>query len=169
VVGLAQAGCAGQTWLKLPADPSATGPWPVSSHKLSGITARNLTLEIFYPAVPGSNTSTSGRTFPQCQYDIREHMPKEQAHKIPDSDNPNPYYPNCYHGAGGEPLPLDTAHGKYPLMVFIHGTAGFRTQSLHILLHWASRGFIVASADYPGIQVSSLYIGVGAGASVWRP
>lgn len=47
-------------------------------------------------------------------------------------------------------------HGTYPLLMFVHGTAGFRTQSLHQIIHWASRGFIVASADYPGIQLYDL-------------
>jgi predicted dienelactone hydrolase len=112
-----------------------------------GITKRNITLEIWYPAVVGSNKSGA----PLCQYDIREHLPPEQAHKIPDKDNPNPFYDNCYPG-----LSMDTEHGPYPLVLFVHGTAGFRTQSLHQVLHWASRGYVVASADYPGIQLYDL-------------
>jgi hypothetical protein len=139
--------CPDQTFLELPSEPDSMGPWPVSSKLIGQISPRNLTLEIWFPAVVGSNTSGHK----ECQYPIRDHMPLEQQKKIPDADNPNPFYENCYPG-----LPMDTTHGKYPLMVFVHGTAGFRTQSLHQMIHWASRGFIVAAADYPGIQLYDL-------------
>lgn len=39
----------------------------------------------------------------------------------------------------------------FPLIVFVHGTAGWRSQSLSLVVHWASRGFVVVAADYPGI------------------
>jgi len=51
---------------------------------------------------------------------------------------------------------LPVADGEFPVLVFIHGTAGFRTQSLHQMTHWASRGFVVFSADHPGIQLKDL-------------
>eukprot|EP00756_Hemistasia_phaeocysticola_P019673 Hpha_TRINITY_DN15677_c5_g1::TRINITY_DN15677_c5_g1_i1::g.100025::m.100025 len=38
----------------------------------------------------------------------------------------------------------------------IHGTAAFRTASMHQQTHWASRGFVVAAADHPGIQLYDL-------------
>jgi predicted dienelactone hydrolase len=43
------------------------------------------------------------------------------------------------------------AEGVFPLVVFIHGTGGWRTNSANIIHRWVSRGFIVVSADYPGI------------------
>ena len=49
--------------------------------------------------------------------------------------------------------PLDESHGKYPIVLFIHGTAAFRTQSLTQMTHWASRGFVVISADHPKIRL----------------
>lgn len=94
LLGNSRAACPGQNLLPLPADPGAMGPWPVSSFLIpGGITTRNITMEVFYPAVIGSNTSGK-----ECQYDIRLHMPPKQAHKIPDKDNPNPFYTNCFPG-----------------------------------------------------------------------
>jgi hypothetical protein len=36
-------------------------------------------------------------------------------------------------------------------VIFIHGTASFRIASGTTATHWASRGFVVLSADYPGL------------------
>ncbi|HEX9104448.1 MAG TPA: hypothetical protein VF997_19690, partial [Polyangia bacterium] len=95
-----------------------------------------LTTEVWYPAKLGSDAGKS-----KIVYDIREHLPPADAAKIPDSDNP-PQDCDCFRD-----LPIDDGHGPYPLVVFIHGTAAFRTQSLTFMTHWASRGFIVVSAD----------------------
>ena len=38
-------------------------------------------------------------------------------------------------------------------MLFVHGTAAFRHQSLPIVTHWASRGFVVVAADHPGLDL----------------
>jgi fermentation-respiration switch protein FrsA (DUF1100 family) len=51
-------------------------------------------------------------------------------------------------------LPIDTRGGPYPVVVFFHGTAGFRTQSLSQMTHWASRGFIVVATDHPRLKLS---------------
>jgi len=48
-------------------------------------------------------------------------------------------------------LTLDTEHGPYPVIIFIHGTAAWRSYMLHLVSLWASRGFVVFAADYPGI------------------
>jgi predicted dienelactone hydrolase len=50
-------------------------------------------------------------------------------------------------------LPLDATHGPYPVIVFVHGTASFRHQSLSIVTHWASRGFVVVAVDHPGLKL----------------
>jgi predicted dienelactone hydrolase len=41
-------------------------------------------------------------------------------------------------------------------VIFAHGTAGFRTQSLTFMTHWASRGFVVVAADHPSIHLASI-------------
>src|SRR5690606_28553268 len=38
----------------------------------------------------------------------------------------------------------------------VHGTAGFRSQSLELVEHWASRGFVVLAADHPGLWLKDL-------------
>ena len=141
----AQGACPGQTMPALPADPTAPH-WPVGYRTLpGGFTTRNLTVGVWYPArTPPVNAT-------QCSWDLREHMPSKQARKIPDSANPQPNYDNCFFG-----LPLDDTFGPYPIAIFVHGTAGFRTQSAHLCTHLASRGFVVVAADYPGIQLYDL-------------
>lgn len=44
----------------------------------------------------------------------------------------------------------DLQHGPYPLVVFSHGSGGFRLQSLYFVEHLASYGFVVIAADHPG-------------------
>lgn len=44
----------------------------------------------------------------------------------------------------------DLEHGPYPLVVFSHGSGGFRLQSLYFVEHLASYGFVVIAADHPG-------------------
>lgn len=136
--------CPGQNLLENPVYPGEWGPWPTGSQTLSGtFTKRNLTVQILYPAEVGSEKGKS-----LCKWDLRDHLPPPQAKKIPDKDAPMPEYEHCWEG-----LPFDTTHGPYPLIVFIHGTAGFRTQSAQLMTHWASRGFVVVAADYPGINL----------------
>jgi pimeloyl-ACP methyl ester carboxylesterase len=102
-----------------------------------------LTVEAFYPARVGSELAV-----PAAVYDIREHLPASQRAKISDAKNPLQKC-SCYRD-----LPLDEQHGPYPLVLFIHGTAGFRTQSLAQLTHLASRGFVVVAADHPGLMLA---------------
>jgi predicted dienelactone hydrolase len=101
-----------------------------------------LTVEVWYPAVPGSEAGMS-----KAVYDIRKALPASEISKIPDADNP---WQNCdcYRD-----LPLDTAHGPYAGIVFVHGTAAFRHQSLPNVTHWASRGFVVIAANHPGLYL----------------
>jgi hypothetical protein len=104
-----------------------------------------LVTEVWYPALPGSEDGAA-----TVQYDLREHLPAADQDKIPDADNPLQGC-DCYRD-----LPLDEAFGPYPVVVFVHGTAGFRTQTLTQMTHWASRGFVVLSSDHPGINLASV-------------
>lgn len=142
--------CEGSKLLALPDDPSARGPWAVGAKtvKIAGLTA-----EVWYPAAAGSDAGKAKAT-----YDLREHLPAADRAKIPDADSPlQPC--DCV-----RELPLDVDHGPYPIVVFVHGTAGFRTQSLTFMTHWASRGFVVIAADHPGITLDAI-LGGGGGAA----
>jgi hypothetical protein len=104
-----------------------------------------LTLEVWYPATPGSEADMT-----PIEYDIRSSLPDSEQAKVPDESNP--WQPcDCYRD-----LPLDADHGPYPTVIFIHGTAGFRSQSLEQVTHWASRGFVVLAADHPGLWLHDL-------------
>lgn len=133
-------GCEGQKLREIPADLGAEGPWPVGALTtvLNGITT-----EVWYPAAPGSEVGKD-----KIIYDIREHIPDPSA--VSDEENPIQEC-NCYRD-----LPLDTEAGPYPVLIFVHGTAGFRTTNLEQMAHWAGRGFIVAASDHPHITFEDM-------------
>jgi len=133
------AGCDGATLLSSPTDPAEPGPWPVGART---VTIGRLTVEIWYPAMVGSQ---AGKT--PIRYDIRQALNPSQRTLIPDADNPWQDC-DCYRD-----LPLDAAHGPFPVVVFVHGTAAFRHQSVSQTRHWASRGFVVIAADHPGLML----------------
>ncbi len=135
-------GCDGASLLADPNDFAAPGPWPVG---VKTVMVGNLLTEVWYPATPGSEAGKAMET-----YDIRKELSATEAAKIPDADNPvQPC--DCVRD-----LPLDGARGKYPVVLFVHGTASFRHQSLHFVTHWASRGFVVVAADHPGLKLGDL-------------
>lgn len=136
------AGCEGTTLLAAPGDMGEKGPWDVGARTLL---AGELTAEVWYPAQPNSRGSAE-----TIIYDIRDQLAPEEGAKIPDEDNPW-HYCDCYRD-----LPLDTARGPYPVIIFAHGTAGFRHQSLAQMTHWASHGFVVAAVDHPGLKLGDL-------------
>ncbi len=151
-------GCSGQKLREgIPKDLTADGPWPVGSITT---TLGGVVTEVWYPAEQGSQVGKD-----KIVYDMREHLPDEDAKKIPDDHVPT-HSCNCY----GE-LPLDKEAGPYPVLLFVHGTAGFRTTNVDNMSHWASRGFVVIAADHPGIQLKDLLgaasmgnVGMGMGA-----
>jgi len=144
--------CQGQKGLlPNPLDPSLRGPYQVG-RVLSYVDVadgrfkerRKVTVEVWYPAVPGSEKGK-----PAFGYDIREHVPPRQRAKLQDAANIT-YQPcDCF-----DDLPV--ANGTFPVVVYVHGTAAFRTASLQQQTHWASRGFVVVAADHPGIQLFDL-------------
>jgi len=123
-----------------PNDTSLRGPWPVGTRT---VTIGSLTVEVFYPAAqePGEEP---------VRFDIRDALPPEEAEKISDEENP---WQIC---ECGRDLPIDDAFGPYPVIIFVHGTAGWRTQSLRHMTHWASRGFVVLTADHPGLMLRDI-------------
>ncbi len=134
------AGCDSAMLYENPSDTSATGPWAVGAKT---ITIGRLTTEVWYPAEWASQVGQD-----KIRYDIRENLPPSQQDIIPDEKNTWQDC-DCYRD-----LPLDTTHGPYPVVLFVHGTASFRTQSLKHATHWASRGFVVISADHPGLKLA---------------
>jgi dienelactone hydrolase len=134
-------GCGTTKLYKTSDDLSAAGPWPVGVKTamltLSGV---SMPVEIWYPATLGSDSGKAQQT-----YDLRSWLPKGQASLIPDSANKLAVC-NCYRD-----LPLDTTHGPYPAVIFVHGTGSFRVASMSTMTAWASRGFIAVAADHPGL------------------
>ena len=149
----AGAACEGATLLPVPAALDQRGPWAVG---VRTVRVENLTVEVWYPARPGSD-----RGRPSEHYDLRTAMPPEEAAKIPDTDNA--WLPcDCVRD-----LPLDDAHGPYPAVLFLHGAASFRAQSAFLMTHWASRGFVVVAPDLPGVGLAAALgreVGFPAGA-----
>lgn len=135
-------GCAGGSFLPVPKDTSLPGPWPVGARTVA---VGSLTVEVWYPAEPGSDAGQD-----KIRYDIRDGLPEADQGKVSDADNP---WQDC---ECHRDLPLDADHGPYPAVIFIHGTAGFRSQSLEHMVHWASRGFVVLAADHPGLWLKDL-------------
>lgn len=133
-------GCSAEVkLLATPTDPAARGPWPVGARTVN---IGGLTVELWYPAAPGSEQGK-----PPATYDLRQWLPASEKAKIPDDAAPTQTC-GCHRD-----LPLDEGHGPYPIVLFVHGTAAFRTQSLPHMEHWASRGFVVIAADHPGLYL----------------
>ncbi|MBL8626439.1 MAG: hypothetical protein JNK64_34300 [Myxococcales bacterium] len=140
-------GCDGARWpgaADAPRDRRGDRPVGARTVALNG-----LTLEVWYPARPGSEVGVA-----PVQYDLRERMPPAEAAKIPDADNA--WLP-C---ACARDLPVDDTLGPLPVIVFLHGAASFRAQSVTLTTHWASRGYVVVAPDLPGI---GLYETLGGG------
>jgi len=136
------AACQGAHLLASPDDLAARGPWPVGVRTLEVGTVR---VEVWYPARPGSEHGEAS-----VRYDPRDSMPTSEAAKIPDAAAAW-LACDCVRD-----LPIDTAHGPYPVIVFLHGAASFRFQSAFLATHWASRGFVTIAPDLPGVGLRAI-------------
>ena len=137
------AACGTTKLLAVPDDPSARGPWEIG---VRTATVGRLTVEVFYPAQAGSTQGV-----PEASYDLRQWLPVDQQKKVIDSHATalTPMGGHLFRG-----VPLDAAYGPYPVVIAIHGTASIRVASLSTYVQWASRGFVVLSADYPGLYLT---------------
>ncbi len=133
--------CGNTKLREIPTDPSANGPFSVGSKT---VTISGFKTEVWYPAVPGSEAGKS-----KDWIDTRQYL----ADSNPDPDDPK-FQIDSYAG-----LPLDSAYGPYPVIVYVHGTGSFRQASHRLFTHWASRGFVVLCADNPGISMGDLMAG----------
>ena len=132
-------------------DTGRLGPWPVGVKTLKvPVDSGALTVEVWYPAAYASN---AGKT--KEAYDLRDWLPTGAA-MVPDSMNRLDVC-ECYRD-----LPLDSTHGPYPVMLYIHGLGSMRVASLTTMALWASRGFIVVAADHPGDMLTDFLASFGA-------
>jgi hypothetical protein len=158
-------GCPGQNLAAAPDDTSARGPWVVGVKTVhiargSAHANENLTVEITYPAASGSEV---GKT--EATYDVRDWLPKnatQPANYTPIADSESP----AVQPIGGKlfrDLPIDSTHGPYPVIIFMHGTSSFRIASGTVQTIWSSRGFVVVAADYPGLMLADQLCAAGCG------
>ena len=92
-------------------------------------------VEVWYPATPAS---VKGK--PEATYDVSTWLPPSLKKLIPAG------YSVSYPSGGVAGVPM--APGRYPLVVFSHGYAGFRDQSTFLTALLASWGFVVAAPDH---------------------
>jgi dienelactone hydrolase len=92
-------------------------------------------LEVWYPA-----TKASVAGMPEASYDVSEWLPPALKKLIPAGFSVT--YPS------GGVLGVPVAPGRYPLVVFSHGFAGFRDQSTFLTARLATWGFVVAAPDH---------------------
>jgi predicted dienelactone hydrolase len=102
------------------------------------VRAAGLTVEVFYPARPGSDAGA-----PRAEYDLRDALPPDLARAVRD-DLPR-LVCEC-----ARDLPLDDARGPYPVVAYLHGLSLYRFEHVSLAAHWASRGFVVVAPDLPG-------------------
>ena len=92
-------------------------------------------VEVWYPA---TKSSVAGK--PMATYDVANWLPPSLKKLIPAG------YTVSYPSGGVLGVPV--APGRYPLVVFSHGFAGFRDQSTFLTARLASWGFVVAAPDH---------------------
>lgn len=92
-------------------------------------------VEVWYPA-----TKASVKGKPVGTYDVSTWLPPALQKLIPKG------FSVTYLSGGVRGVPV--APGRYPLVVFSHGYAGFRDQSTFLTARLASWGFVVAAPDH---------------------
>src|SRR3954447_997259 len=99
-------------------------------------------VELWYPARPADV-----RGKPAAEYDVVDWLPEFVKGLLPAGASVG--YPSG--GVDGVPV----AHGRFPLVVFSHGYAGFPTQSSFLTSWLASWGFVVAAPDHRSRDLSA--------------
>ncbi|MEX0767069.1 MAG: hypothetical protein WD029_01180 [Microthrixaceae bacterium] len=136
----------------VPAPPTpATGLNPNSAPRASeaayakhgpfevGVTTLQMSdrkVEVWYPVSPSEIGSA-----PRDEYFIRDYVSTAFDQLLPPEVNP-PFVTDATRA-----VPASTA-GPFPLVLFSHGFASYRTQSTSLTTHLASWGFVVISPDY---------------------
>jgi dienelactone hydrolase len=107
------------------------GPYPVGVATLR--LASGPEVEVWYPAVDGTTGTVS--------YDVRDFVPPA-IRDILTADIPATYE---FEGARD----AEVAAGEFPVVLFSHGSSGFRLQSSYLTSHLASYGMVVVAPDHP--------------------
>jgi predicted dienelactone hydrolase len=133
-------GCDAARLAVVPVDPSAPGRFAVG---LSSGTAYGLAVDVYYPATPGA--AGAG----EVVRDLAEALPTDRAGALGGS-LPGPPL-RC-----SRDLALDADHGPYPVVVYLHGLSLYRFAHATLLVHLASRGFVVIAPDLPGATLADV-------------
>ncbi|MHB8219167.1 MAG: alpha/beta hydrolase family protein [Acidimicrobiales bacterium] len=100
-------------------------------------------VEIWYPAPPAS-----ARGRPQATYNVATWLPPALKALLPPGFGVR-YRTGAYRG-------LPVASGRFPLVLFSHGFAGFRDQSTFLTSRLATWGFVVAAPDYLATDLTAV-------------
>ena len=117
-----------------PATFTKPGPFGVGETTLA-LPANGAPVEVWYPA---TKASVAGK--PVATYDVSTWLPPAVKKLIPAGFTVT--YPS------GGVTGVAVAPGRYPLVLFSHGYAGFRDQSTFLTSWLASWGFVVAAPDH---------------------
>ncbi|MBT8454072.1 MAG: hypothetical protein KJO40_19070 [Deltaproteobacteria bacterium] len=99
------------------------------------LTLNDRMVEVWYPVDPAATAGLE-----PVPYFIRDELSEELNSLLPGDVNP-PYPTAAYRDA-------QASGGRFPLVIFAHGSASYRNQSTFLTTHLASWGFVVASVDY---------------------
>jgi predicted dienelactone hydrolase len=124
------------------------GPFGVGEATLS-LPTNAAPVEVWYPA---TKASVAGAT--EATYDVVDWLPPALKKLVPAGFTVT--YPSG--GVRG----VAVAPGRFPLVVFSHGYAGFRDQSTFLTARLASWGFVVAAPDHLSRDLTEV-LGGGTG------
>ncbi|MBZ5739681.1 alpha/beta hydrolase family protein [Nocardioides mangrovi] len=127
-----------------PTSFSGPGPYAVGERTLT--LASGVEVEVWYPA---TKKAVQGK--PEASYDVVDWLPDFLKSLVPEGQSVT------YPSGGVRGVPVRT--GKYPLVVFSHGYAGFRDQSSALTSAIASWGFVVAAPDHPSRDLTKVLLG----------
>lgn len=111
------------------------GPYSVGVRTL---TRGSTVVEVWYPAAKSAE-----QLEPRASYDLKDWMPPALAAKIA------PTAPTRFQMDAVRDAPLLSDEGPWPVVLFSHGLAAYRSQSSFFTAHLASWGFVVAAPDHP--------------------
>ncbi|MDF1562861.1 MAG: hypothetical protein P1V51_07445 [Deltaproteobacteria bacterium] len=120
--------------LQLPDDPAETGV-PVGVRTFS---VGELVVEAWYPA----SDAVAGE--PTEILSLAEWIPIAFTERVGEIDAPTLQTPAV------RDAELRVPESPYPVVIFSHGLAAFRSQSIDLVTHLASRGYVVVATDHIG-------------------
>jgi len=103
-------------------------------------------VEVWYPAPPASAVGRS-----QATYNVATWLPAALKKGLP------PGFGVRYRTGAYRNLPV--ARGRFPLVLFSHGFAGFRDQSTFLTSRLATWGFVVAAPDFLATDLTAVLSG----------